>query len=323
MKFRTSIEKTKSAVDIDHDSKIIMLGSCFSENIGSKLKEVKFDCSINPLGIAYNPISIQKHLKYAAGSDRILDEGFVENQGVFNHLDFHSSLSGDSFEKNKVQISSAMMAFAQALKNAHIVFITYGTAFVFEYDSIGVVNNCHKLNPSKFRRRLLSYQEIELAINRTVVALKELAPKAKIVMTLSPIRHIRDGLIENQRSKAALLTGLTNVINEKHVEYFPSYEIMLDDLRDYRFYERDLIHPTPTAIDYIWSHFKETYLTTKALSVIDKVEKINSGLQHRPRFPKSKAYQLHLENLKLKMEELPSLDFKQETKRVLNQLNSF
>lgn len=283
MKFRTELDISPFSFSIDHHSQVVLLGSCFSNNIGSKLNKQRIPFVINPHGIVFNPVSLSNIL-FQAQESHLIDNGFfLERNGFHFSYQHHSEIFAKSKDALKTLISTKNLELKHALTNSKVVFITLGTAWIYQLaSSKAVVSNCHKIVQSNFEKRILKTAEIEESIISIISSIKKLNQKAEIVFTLSPVRHIKDGITENQRSKSLLLSCLHNVVDtERNATYFPSYEIMMDDLRDYRFYEKDLIHPNEIAIDYIWDKFSGAFFSKKTQQVNKLISKLNVALQHR------------------------------------------
>jgi len=304
MKFRTSLALESSDLQIDYNSKLVLLGSCFSENIGQALYDRKFTTLINPLGISYNPMSILKNVNIIAKNRQILESDLQEKNDRFFHYDFHGSNNTLNPTAYADQINKNINKTHAYLKLADVLFISLGTANVFTHNTHGIVNNCHKMPNNLFTRRLLSIVEITDALTKIKSLVQSINPKIKLVFTVSPIRHIRDGLIVDRRSKSLLIASLSQVINDKDVFYFPSYELLIDDLRDYRFYKEDLIHPSDQAIRYIWEYFSAVYFSDKTKELIGKVDKINSMLSHKIMNTSSEASQKFIEKIKIEIENI-------------------
>ena len=256
MKLQTIVDSKPSAWKIDYEDKVLMLGSCFSDEIGAKMQEHYLNVTCNPFGTLYNPLSIAQALQMNEVPLLLPHDGF------WHSMAHHGSFSrADKYEAEKV-IAESIETMQRALEEATVVIVTFGTAWVYEMDD-EVVGNCHKLPESSFTRRRLSVEEI---VDAWKPILERYSDKHWI-FTVSPIRHIKDGLHENQLSKATLLMAVENLIaeyrrqNTAQISYFPSYEILLDELRDYRFYADDLVHPSSMAVNYIWERFVDTYCT--------------------------------------------------------------
>lgn len=284
MDFRTIIDTPKSKIKISHQSKILMIGSCFATNIGKKLIENKFNLCLNPFGILYNPTSIAKGLALLMDGKEFTEGDVFLDKGLYNSFYHHSSFSHSSQEQCLNRINSSLQEAGQLLKKADILFITFGTSYVYEYLATSeVVGNCHKLPSKDFRRFRLSVSDIVKQWRNLLLELKTVNPKLEVIFTVSPIRHLRDGAHDNQLSKATLLLAIEKLSEiDSNTHYFPSYEIVLDDLRDYRFYAEDLIHPNNLAIEYIWNILKDTYLAKESEAIITEWNNIKRAINHRP-----------------------------------------
>lgn len=293
MHARTEIEPLSTGVQIDHSSKILLLGSCFSDAIGSRLSRLKFNELVNPFGVVFNPESISSLLNFSP----VEDAKIVQREDVFLYYDYHSEIHGYSKEALIENIKSQQSLTKSFLHDATHVFITLGTSWVFDFKG-AIVNNCHKQASSKFERRLMSVDEIERSLANTVHRIKSLNPSIEIVFTVSPVRHVKNGLQGNNRSKARLLVALEQFSNQDKVSYFPSYEIVLDDLRDYQFFEADGIHPNKTAEDYVFEQFSKAYFSDKTNQLNQKINALLMREQHKGQFKKSKAWLAFQEKLK-------------------------
>lgn len=278
MKFRTEIEIPRNQVlDINHSSKLLMLGSCFTDNIGEQLSLDGFDVVHNPMGPLYNPCSILRAINLAKAPDRY-SPTYKSLDGTWHCLDFASRFSATSLSDLQMMVESELDSLRTRLSDSDIVFITLGTSFVFSMDGT-VVGNCHKFPTATFLRRKLSVDECIDAISMLVYALGN----KRVIFTISPIRHVADTLHGNQVSKATLLTSLHTVMEiNTEIQYFPSYEIMLDDLRDYRFYAADLKHPSETAINYIYEVFGEYYFSNQTIEKARVCRKQSKRKAHIP-----------------------------------------
>lgn len=318
MKFRTEIGEISSKCSIDYTSKIGLLGSCFTENIGGLLKDRKFHTLSNPLGISYNPYSILKHLEYL---EKKLDQNSIGfNDGLYHHFDFHGKFNHPDKSIFIENLAIAKDQLQDFFSQCDVVIISLGTAYVFEKSSHGVVNNCHKLPSHNFERKLLPYARVVEILSEIKKAVYKIRSEAHVIFTVSPVKHIRDGLIQNRRSKSILHAAIHEVIDDEKSSYFPSYEILVDDLRDYRFYKEDLIHPSEEAVSYIWQLFKKTYLSSSAISQEVKIEKIMRSVEHRPINPEGKEHQKFLNNLLLEMDQFSQIDFTAEKEIIHSQI---
>ena len=317
MKFRTEIEIPVSGLNIDHKSGIVMLGSCFSEYIAARLSDMKFKVFSNPVGILFNPLSIADTLQNMATLKQYdkSDLEYDKSSERWFSYDFHGSFSGTNQEAVLAAMNSAMSQGKEALVAADMVFITLGTAWVSSLDSNGrVVANCHKQPHSKFVRRKVSVEEI---YDTFVSLLGDVLKDKKVVFTISPVRHTGDGLEQNFMSKATLRLAVERLQNEfDGVYYFPAYEIMNDDLRDYRFYGDDLVHPSDMAVSYIWSKFTAWGLSDRAQSLLEGLAKLDKAKKHRVSDNNESANIRFMATMKRYTEDLvreaPEIDFTEE-----------
>ncbi|WP_420581004.1 GSCFA domain-containing protein [Reichenbachiella sp.] len=291
--FRTELHVRPAKQPLGFDDNILTIGSCFSDNIGGKLKENKFSVLANPLGTVYNPISIFKLL----GSEDLNATKFVEVGGLWYHLDFHSQFNGRDRKTLETLLRLKLQEVREFVRTAKAVIITLGTSFVYERkDSRDVVANCHKIPQSKFEKRLLGLDEMKAAFIELRSTLLAINPSLRFVFTVSPVRHIKDGIAENQLSKSLLRVLCHELSQDTQVSYFPAYEMMMDDLRDYRFYKTDMIHPSEMAEDYIWDKFQLTYMSEQSQRILMEWGKIQAALSHRPFNPKSENHQKFLKD---------------------------
>lgn len=300
MKFRTEIEPVDPGFKINLCDKVITVGSCFSEVMGNRLNENKLSCLCNPFGTVFNPSSIFKLLRHSLSKQPVYRHLFVEGADTaWNHYDFHSRFNANS----RVELESELVAVYDkvfsALRTCNVLIITFGTANVYELKSNNqVVANCHKQPQQLFNKRMLTLKEIQRDFQQFYDLLRMINSRIKIVLTVSPVRHTRDGLKDNSVSKSILRTACHLIEQETpNVSYFPSYEIMLDDLRDYRFYKSDLIHPNEMAEQYIFERFAETHFSEDLNSFVAEWKQIRHSLNHRPFRRESPAHQSFLNKL--------------------------
>lgn len=328
MEFRTNVDITLNTSPINHDSKLLLMGSCFAESIGNLLVHSKFNCDVNPFGILYNPQSIATALK------QIIEGKFYQENELFSyHSQYHSYMHHGSFSNSNSRkciefINNRLSKAHLLLPKIDYLFLTFGTAWVYNLKATGeVVSNCHKVPAKEFVRRRLSVQEITDRYKVVVQILVSLNPNIKFVFTVSPIRHIKDGLHENQISKATLLLAIEELqrLFPKQVFYFPSYEILMDELRDYRFYATDMLHPSEVAIQYIWQRFSDAFFTKETINTIKEIESIHRDINHKPFNPDSDGHKRFLEQLVLKIKQLkekhPTFDVENELDICRTQLN--
>ncbi|MFI3285609.1 MAG: GSCFA domain-containing protein [Rikenellaceae bacterium] len=320
MKFRTEIDIPKAKQQLDYSNKILALGSCFALSIGGRLQDLKFNICVNPIGVLFNPLSICSTLQRLS-SCRLIDiEELQQSRGEWFHFDFHSSLSDVSSQLALQRINNAIKCGAKAIEQCDTVIITLGTAWVYELLNSGrVVANCHKEPAKRFTRRALSIEEIVEALGAQVSNF----PKKQFIFSLSPIRHLLDGLTENSLSKALLRVAIARVVEQyDNASYFPSYETLIDDLRDYRFYAEDMLHPSQQAIDYIWAKFQESYITSSAMETMEGVSKIIRAAAHRPFNVASSAHQTFCRKQLEQIKNYPMIDFGKESAYFMNQLQN-
>jgi len=324
--FRTILTTLPATFSIDHQSSLLCMGSCFAQHIGELLSEGKFEILLNPFGILYNPVSIGKGLEIIL-SDRLYAESdLVNNAGLWYSFDHHGFFSGVKRREVLNRMNVALTNSRNFLSRTRFLIITFGTASVFVKKASGeVVANCHKFPGYMFEKKRLTIDQVVLGFSKIVRQVLSVYPKIHIIFTLSPVRHIRDGLIENQLSKATLLLAiekLTSMFPE--ASYFPAYELVMDDLRDYRFYQKDHIHPNELAIQYIWDFFRRTYFLPNTESLYKKVKKVVQSSQHRSFHPETTAHQQFLQNQLEIIDKLERqydfIDFSKEKKIFSSQL---
>jgi len=323
MKTRTTIEVPSSDIKISHQDQIFTIGSCFADRVGSKLRAFKFNGCFNPFGIFYNPVSILNALKSAVSGDIPDTEHFCDLDEVQVHYDYHSVISAQNQEDYLSILTEKQKECSEGLKESHTIIITLGSAYVYRYISTGkIIANCHKQEAQKFNRQLLSYEECRDSLHELIKLLRGINPDIHIILTVSPVRHTRDTLIGNSRSKSTLLNAIHHVVDtNKACTYYPAYEIMVDDLRDYRYYKDDMIHPTHKAFEYIWGLFSEGFIKPESQNLNNKIENINRAVRHRPFRMDSPSHQAFIENTLTKIqklqEEYPNLDWEYERGELL------
>ncbi len=309
--FRTPIKIDEPNFTISHEDKIFLMGSCFAENIYRRLYALQYQSILNPFGILYNPLSISKAINAILSKKRYKINDLFQHNGLWHSYDHHGAFSNPDMEIVLKQINDSILEAHHFLAKSSVLVITLGTANVFELiNNQEIVANCHKVPNHQFRRRRLAIDEIVENMNQWISELSKfgddkIASQRKIILTVSPIRHIRDGLVENQRSKSTLLLAISEL--EKllpNVFYFPSYEILIDDLRDYRFYEKDMIHPSEVAIDFIWSKFGNTFFDEKTENLNKEIQQIVNALGHRLLHPETEESLKFKSNLMEKIEKL-------------------
>ncbi|HNT80386.1 MAG TPA: GSCFA domain-containing protein [Bacteroidia bacterium] len=289
-----------------HKNALLLLGSCFSEEIGQRLHAFKFNALYNPCGIVYDALSINHHLQKWLQPNSENDQLCFEHNGIFHHPHYHSSLSSGGKEQLLLSLRDALQKAHQQLKQASHLIITLGTSYYYVRQSDGLaVANCHKLPAAQFEKKFFKASDSIALFQNTFKELKKVNPKLNIIITVSPVRHIKDGVVENNRSKAHLLeTAHTLQDALSYVHYFPAYELVMDVLRDYRFYKEDLVHPNHMAADFVFQQFLNQCLLKEDWDLINEIEKINQALQHKAFFPESEAHKIFKHELMLKITEL-------------------
>ena len=294
MNFRTEIQIKKSAEKINHNQKILLLGSCFAQNMQVKFAEGGFE-AMHPFGAIYNPYSVANSFKLIAENIAPNPDSLFFQKDKWNSYAFHSSYSNSDKNEAVRQMTDAVREANEILNSEiPIIIITLGTSWVYELNETGeIVANCHHSAASSFTRRAMEVEEI-------IEVLKPICSLGKrVIFTVSPVRHLKDGAHENQLSKSRLLLAVDRLTKEyANCEYFPSYEIMLDELRDYRFFADDMAHPTALAVDYIWERFSDTYFSKNTIDGIKEYEKIVKTEKHKPSNPESEQYLALLEKVK-------------------------
>lgn len=311
---------------MSHSQQILLLGSCFAEHMGEHLADNRFQADINPFGTLYNPLSVAGAIERLADARLYLEKELFKYAGVWHSRDHHSRFSHPDREICLQQINDSYIRSAGRFKQTDWLLVTFGTAFVyFDKEDGNVVANCHKQPERNFDRRLITPEEIVARWRKTIDRINRNEHPFKIIFTVSPIRHIRDGLHANQLSKSTLLLAIDRLCQDcPEAEYFPAYEIVTDELRDYRFYASDMAHPSDTAIEYIWERFSETYFSLKTINLCQEWQKINKALNHRPLIPDSTAYKNFIMQNLLKMknisEKYPFFDLRKEIRYAENLL---
>ena len=318
MQFTTKIPILQSDFKIDYNSKIVSLGSCFAVNMAEKLNYFKFQNTCNPFGILFHPLAIEKLIDFAVSQKQFTEKDVFFHNERWHCFDAHSDLSNSNKEELINDLNAIVKsAYQRIVESSHII-ITYGTSWVYRNIATNqIVANCHKVPQKEFSKEILSVGSIENSIQNTLDLIQKINPNVNFIFTVSPVRHLKDGFVENQVSKANLIAAVYRQLQTEHcklnTEYFPSYEIMMDELRDYRFYAEDMIHPSQVAIDYIWEQFFQTQINSAIYPVMEEVCSIQKGLQHRPFNPNSDQHKKFLDSLNQKIAflkgKIPHLQF--------------
>ena len=310
MQFTTKIPISKFQNPITYNSKIMTLGSCFAENISDKFQYYKFQITTNPFGILFHPLAIEKLIDFAVSEKQFSAEDVFFHNERWHCFDAHSDVSNSNKEDLIANLNETVTSLKFQLQTVSHIIITYGTSWVYRNIATQeIVANCHKVPQVAFSKEILSVENIKKSMQNTLDLIQKINPKVNFIFTVSPVRHLKDGFVENQLSKAHLITAIHQILqseicNLQSAIYFPSNEIMMDELRDYRFYAEDMIHPNSVAIDYIWQRFSETAISEESQSIMKEVETIQKGLAHRPFNSNSESHQQFLSKLHDKMVKL-------------------
>ena len=309
MKLQTIVPLKSEDEQIDYQSSLVLLGSCFVENMGRKLKYYQFQTLQNPFGILFHPIAIENVIIRAIEEKAYAEADVFYYNERWHCFDAHSDLSDPSKENLLSNLNSALLYTRNQLSKATHTLITLGTSWVYkDVKTQKRVANCHKLPQKQFTKELLTESEIKESLSSIISNIRKVNESATVIFTISPVRHLKDGFVENQRSKANLISAVGKIVesasSNKNLYYFPAYEIMLDELRDYRFYAEDMVHPNNLAVDYIWEKFKSVWISEMADLVMKEVQEIQKGLDHRPFNKESEQHQIFLKTLEEKISHL-------------------
>ena len=304
-------------VKINHQHNLLLAGSCFTEQIGTKLANHKFSVLDNPNGILFNPISITKSISsYIDNKQYTAADLFYQNES-WNSWEHHSRFSNPDKKICLEGINESQSKANSFLKNADWLLITLGSAFVYELENKEVVANCHKVPTDKFAKRLLTAEEVYVDFQKMVEKAVAFNPSLKIIFTISPVRHLRDGFVENNRSKAALIQAVHQLVDtNSNCFYFPAYELVIDDLRDYRFFAEDMVHPNYAATNYVWEKFIATCVDEPSQLLMKEIAVIVAAKNHKPFNPTSEQHkkflQTNLEKVKKLQQQFPYINLTEE-----------
>lgn len=314
MRFHLNYTPKPSANKIDHQQKIMLIGSCFAENIGEKLSGSGFNVLQNPNGILFNPLSISTSLRNIIFKQKIDTSLFIRRNDLFFSLQNHSSIFGKTKDELESTLEDAEAKAHNFLKQAGHLIITLGSAFVYKHlRSNTIAGNCHKLPAQDFEKRMLSIEEIVNDYKTLITELRVFDPKLNVIFTVSPVKYLKDGVEENTLSKSTLLLAVNQICKDLKCFYFPAYELVIDDLRDHRFFKEDLAHPNQEAITYVWDKFSECFFKGETIKLAKDIEAITIASNHTILFPESeeaKKFQSNLENKKKELKtKFPFLKF--------------
>lgn len=293
----------------------MLFGSCFAENMGKKFDYFKFQATTNPFGIIFNAVSLEKLIRRAVENRTFTENDIFFHNDLWHCYEVHSELSNSDKDAFLESLNDIIRSTNKQLNDSTHIIITLGTSWVYRnIESNEIVANCHKVPQKQFTKELLSIHQIEESLQSIISLIHSVNPNCNFIFTVSPVRHIKDGFAENTLSKAHLIAAIHSILNKKfstslemtnqNRNYFPSYEIMMDELRDYRFYAEDMLHPNQTAIDYIWIQFFENYISESVFGLMNEICSIQKGLQHRPFNPNTENHQKFLNQLDLKIKTI-------------------
>ena len=291
--FSTPVGIPLPAFEITYYDRIFTLGSCFAENIGKKLQDDYFLSFINPFGVLYNPFSVSNSIRYLVSDKLFGDDDLFHLGSLWNSFAHSSIFSATSSEETLQKINSRLIAARDFLSQTKVMMITLGTAWIYEDSETGkVVANCHKLPSARFNRRRLNVGEIVGELSEVMLQLREQIPDLQVIFTVSPVRHWKDGAHVNTVSKSTLHLAIDELVKKfSFTGYFPAFEIVMDELRDYRFYDTDMLHPSAQAVDYIWQRFSDLYFSEKTRKLKKELEQLRADLNHRPLHADTIEYQ--------------------------------
>ncbi len=284
MRFHLDLDTGLSPAHMQHRQKLLLMGSCFTEHIGKRLNDLKFDCHANPFGIVFNPESMLQALTRLLENKPFAESELMEQQGSWLSLETHTSLTRSSKEELITTLNALVAEWHEHLKTARWLMLTFGSAFYYEHqEQQRIVANCHKLPAKQFTKKMADPSAIIASYTDLLKALRSFNPDLNVILTVSPVKHVRDGVVENSLSKAALILAAHGIVNANdQCYYFPAYELVNDDLRDYRFYEADMAHPNQQAIDYVWQKFSGSYFDPASRPLLDRLAALNTAFRHRP-----------------------------------------
>lgn len=313
MNFTTKIPISPVAEDnqLSYATPVVSMGSCFAAHMQEKFAYYKLPFFSHPFGTLFHPLAIERSLERACLGQLFTEEDFFLEEDLWLSFDLHSQWANPSLPTLLEHLNQEVKEVGEALSKASFLILTLGTAWVYEHLATGnIVANCHKQPQKIFSKQLLSAQQIQASLEHIVALVRERQPQIKVIFTLSPVRHLRDGAVENQLSKSLLLCAIHALLGTctsqkaEGLFYFPSYEILMDELRDYRFYKEDMLHPTEQAVQYVWERFVETFFTAEAQSLMQEVGSIQRALAHRPFNPEGEKHLQFLAALQEKIKKM-------------------
>ncbi len=327
MDFRLELDVKPFAEKVNLRDSLLLIGSCFTEHIGEKLKHYKFSVMENPHGILFNPVSItQSVTSYISNKQYHAGNLFFYNE-LWTSWEHHSRFSHPNQDETLKMISKSQQQAHEFLKKANWIMFTLGSAFVYQLDNGEVVANCHKVPNDKFHKRLLQVEEVLSGLDNMIHRLFLFNSNLRIIFTISPVRHLRDGFVDNNRSKAVLIQAVHHLVNKfPKLYYFPAYELVIDDLRDYRFYADDMVHPNYITTGYVWEKFTDSFIDEQSQEIMKEINKLSAAKQHKAFQPTSmkhkKFLQTNFEKTALLQKAYPFLDLSEEIKYFSGNISS-
>jgi hypothetical protein len=327
MQFRTEIKPDHYTPSIEHSDGIMTVGSCFADNISEQLKYYRFNILPNPFGVLYNPASIYYSLKLLSKNILFSENDLIQFNEIWHSFYHHGSFSGLDKKKVLSRINNQLEKSREFLKNCHHIFITYGSSYYYIYNkNEHIVSNCHKIPATEFTLDRLSVKQVQEYVAKTVELIQTINFNCRIIFTISPVRYLKYGLTGNFQSKAALIMGIDEIIKSNHsCHYFPAYEIVTDDLRDYRFYDSDLVQPNAQALQYIWEIMRKSMLSENCQKILKEIEPVLKARDHRPFSQNSKEHQKFLRKqldlVNILSKSLPHIDWQDDIRHFKSKLN--
>lgn len=314
MKWSTEIPISKGPNPIDYPSRVLLFGSCFAAHMGDRLAYFQFRQWTNPFGVIFHPAPMAALVARALEQRPFTSDELFQHQGLWRSYAAHGSLAHPDADGTLARLNQSLETLETALRTATHMVLTLGTAWGYRHlDTDAVVANCHKQPGGHFQKELTGVAALTGILNNLMQGIRMVNPEVALILSVSPVRHLRDGLVENQRSKAHLVSAAHAAAEGHNAQYFPAYELLVDELRDYRFYAEDLAHPNAVAVAHVWEHFREAWVSPGALPVMDRVEALRKGLAHRPLNPDTEGHQAFLRQLEAQrvslLSEFPHMDF--------------
>jgi len=319
MEFRRELNIKEYKEQIQLSDRVMLSGSCFTEHLGDRFSQFHFPVLQNPNGIIFNPVSISKSITSYISNRKYTRADIFFNQEWWTSWEHHTRFSHADPDQLLQLINGSQQEAHDFLKTAHWLIITLGSAFVYQLENGEVVANCHKVPADKFRKKLMHPEDVLSTLDNMIHRLFMYNQDLRIIFTISPVRHLRDGFIENNRSKAILIQTVHHLVEKfEGLYYFPAYELVIDDLRDYRFYAEDMVHPNYLATDYVWEKFCDAFITKSSREIMKEINLINAAKAHKPFQPESKAHKAFLQKNLVKVmdlqEKYPYIDFNEDLK---------